>query len=89
MSYQFRITDEAVADLARLDRSVAQRILARIRWFADNFESVRHESLSGDLAGTFKLRVGDYRVLYTVDHGPRETVIRAIQHRSEVYRDRG
>ncbi len=89
MSYEFRITDEAVADLARLDRSVAQRILSRIRWFAGNFESVRHESLSGGLAGTFKLRVGDYRVLYTIDHGLREAVIRAIQHRSEVYRDRG
>ena len=87
MSFEFRITNEALADLGRLDRTTAQRILTRVRWFSDNFETVRHESLGGVLSGTFKFRVGDYRVLYDIAHGPREVVIHAVQHRSQVYRD--
>ncbi len=34
----------------------------------------------------FRLRVGDYRILYTVDYGNRALSISAIGHRREVYR---
>ncbi|PYX05368.1 MAG: addiction module antitoxin [Acidobacteria bacterium] len=34
----------------------------------------------------FRLRVGDYRVLYTLKHESRVVTISAISHRREVYR---
>lgn len=82
-----RISDRAARDLAGLDRAVAQRIIARIRWLAENLSQIRPESLTGELAGLFKLRVGDYRVIYQIlDEGT--ILILAVGHRREIYRQR-
>ena len=82
------MTDEARDDLARLDKASARRVLRRIQWLSDNAEQARRDALTGDLSGYFKLRAGDYRVLYVVDDAAEEIVIRGIGHRSSVYRGR-
>lgn len=46
-------------------------------------EGRRGESLSGEFAGLFRLRVGDYRVIYALtDEG---YLVLRIGHRREVY----
>lgn len=35
---------------------------------------------------TFRIRIGDYRVIYTVDDENRDVVIETIRHRREAYR---
>ena len=65
MTYAVEFTDTAQDDLSRLDKTVAQRVLDRLRWMADNAESVRHRALTGPLQRVFSLRIGDYRALYT------------------------
>ena len=62
--YHVEFTPNAEADLARLEALVAQLVLNRLRWLAENFEAIRTEALTGRFSGVFKLRVGDYRVLY-------------------------
>jgi len=84
--YQIRVLDAAAHDLARLDPAVARRIVNRIRWFAENLDDIKPEALTGDLAGLYKLRVGDYRVVYELLHSEQEIVIYLIGHRREVYR---
>jgi len=37
-------------------------------------------------SGGFRLRVGDYRVLYSVDDDGRRVVIYSVAHRREAYR---
>ena len=66
--YQIRIQDAAARDLARLDPTVARRIVNRIRWLAENLDDVKPEALTGDLAGFYKLRSGDHRVVYEILH---------------------
>ena len=85
MSFSIRITDEAIADLRRLDRSIAQRLVNKARWTAEHFEDLRHQELKGDLAGLYKLRVGNVRVIYSVDHERRELVVRGAGLRSDIY----
>jgi len=63
-----RILDAATRELARLDKSVGPRIVERIHWLAANLEAVGLEALAGDLTGLYKLRVGDYRVIYEILH---------------------
>ena len=60
-------TEQAIKDLEKLDKPIVQRILARITWFSKNFESVVPEYLSGEFRGAFRFRVGDWRVIYTVE----------------------
>ncbi len=86
--YSVRILDAAAKELARLDKPVGRRVVERINWLADNLDEVDTEALAANLAGLYKLRVGDYRVLYEVLHGERLIVIHAVGHRREIYRKR-
>ena len=84
--YNVEFTPDAESDLGRLDKSIAQRVLEKLRWLAENFDSVRLEALTGQWQGMFKLRVGDYRVLYTYDQEKREIIVHFARHRREVYK---
>ncbi|MEO8498470.1 MAG: hypothetical protein ABI614_25685 [Planctomycetota bacterium] len=43
--YELRILDLAARDLQKLDTQIARRILARLRWLAENFDNIRPEAL--------------------------------------------
>ncbi|MBM3334691.1 type II toxin-antitoxin system RelE/ParE family toxin [Candidatus Sumerlaeota bacterium] len=79
-------TDGAEADLARLDKPIAQRVLKRLRWLAENFETITPETLTGQWQGVFKLRVGNYRVLYACDRAEQKITVHFVRHRREVYK---
>ncbi len=79
-------TAKAEDDLTQLDRNIAQRILKKIRWLAENFDVIQPEILTGQWAGVNKLRVGDYRVLYTVVEEQQRIVIHVIRNRRDVYK---
>jgi mRNA interferase RelE/StbE len=64
MSYLIEYEPEAIADLEKLTQTVRERIVKKINWLAENFDQINPQSLTADLAGLFKLRVGDYRVIY-------------------------
>jgi len=83
--FQVEFTAGAQSDLARLDKPMAQRVLKKLRWLAENFEAVTPEVLTGQWQGVFKLRVGDYRVLYTSDLEKQKIIVRFVRHRREVY----
>ena len=88
MTYDVKFTDTVERDRSRLDRTTAQQVIDRLRWLADNAESVRHTALAGPLRGAFRLRVGDYRAIYTYDRTERKIVVHFVRHRSQVYRIR-
>ncbi len=86
--YSLRILDAATRELAALDRQVASRIAKRVQWLAENIDAIKPLPLSGELSSLYKLRVGDYRVLYEILSAERLLVIHAIGHRREIYRPR-
>ena len=69
--YTLVFTEDAAADLARLDKAVAARIVSKLEWLAQNAETVQHVALTGDWSGYYRLRVGDYRAIYTLDREGR------------------
>jgi len=86
--YRLRILDAATRQLQHLDKPSGLRIVERINWLAANLDSIKPEPLTGDLSDFYKLRVGDYRVLYQIVHEEKSVVIHAIGHRREIYRKR-
>lgn len=84
--YQLHLLDAAIDDLAQLNQSIARRIVKRLRWLAENLENLRLETLTGDLLGFYKFRVGDYRVLYEIFRTEKTLVIHRIGHRREIYK---
>ena len=41
--------------------------------------------LKGELAGYYRYRVGDYRVVYSIDDEQKQVFVLIIKHRGEVY----
>lgn len=72
-------------DLRRVDSKQALRILAAIER-ALKTRGRGGEALTGSFAGLFKLRVGDYRVVYA--RTDRGYLVLRVAHRREVYRGR-
>lgn len=85
--YDIQFLDAAIDDLTRLDSAIARRIVARLNWLVENLGDVEHIPLKGNLSGLFKLRVGDFRVLYQPLHQEQLLVVHQIGHRRDVYRD--
>ena len=84
--YDVDFTSIAVDDLERLNKPIAQRIFTKIHWLADNFDALTPESLTGQWKSMYKLRVGDYRVLYTFSAAENSIVVHFVRHRREVYK---
>lgn len=86
--YHVEFTPAAMEDLARLSKPIAQRILTKIRWLVENFAMLTPEPLTGQWASVYKLRVGDFRVLYTFDNAEASITVHFVRHRREVYKPR-
>jgi mRNA interferase RelE/StbE len=86
LTYQVHFTPEALDDLSHLDAPIARRIADKIQWLADHFDQIQPETLTGPFAHLFKLRSGDWRVLYTTDPVQRIITVHVIAHRSKVYK---
>jgi mRNA interferase RelE/StbE len=86
--YRVRVLKAATRDLAKLDKPTGRRIVERINWLAENMDDIKLEALSGDLAKFYKLRVGNYRVIYEIFQDEQIILIHQIGHRREIYRSR-
>jgi len=77
-------TEGAVRDLQELDTQVVRRILKKLDWVSSNFARVVPKPLTGEFKGTYKLRVGDWRVICTIEGDGM--IIQNIGHRREIYK---
>ena len=76
-------TAPARADVRRIDRPNAMRILTALHRFAETGEG-DIKKLQGD-SEELRLRVGDYRIRFTEE--PHDTlIIHSVRHRSDAYR---
>ncbi|WP_076488366.1 type II toxin-antitoxin system RelE family toxin [Alkalispirochaeta americana] len=83
MEYAIDLKPKAVKDLRRIEKAQAIRV-------ADSLERLQHD-LQGDVkkltnhTPEYRLRVGDYRVLFEID-GTDRVIVYRIMHRREAYR---
>jgi mRNA interferase RelE/StbE len=83
--YALQFSDRALASLKHLDKPVTQRILSKLEWLTANAAVIVHTPLTGDWSGFYRLRVGDYRVIYRLDLENHLIVVEIIGHRRDVY----
>jgi len=82
--YELVITRSAERELKTLSPEMIRRIATRLRVLAVNQHPPQSKRLTN--SANFRLRVGDYRVIYAVDDMARTVTIFAIGHRRDVYR---
>ncbi len=56
--YQIRFTQKGLEQMGQLNKPVAQQVLKKLRWMAENFEQSTHIPLVGNLKGVFKFKSG-------------------------------
>ena len=89
MAWRIEFLPQAEKELARLDRQIAQRILrfldARLRTARD--PRSLGEALRGEVLGKYwKYRVGNYRVICSIQDDRIVITVIKVGHRSGVYR---
>jgi len=85
-SWLLKFSPGASKDLSKLDSETCLRVIEKLEWFSENFDSILPQVLHAELNAFFKLRVGDWRVMYKIDWIEHVIVIRYIEHRSKVYK---
>jgi mRNA interferase RelE/StbE len=84
MPYQIIIKRSAEKELNALPAALRDRIANRLLALEDNPRPTGIKKLQG--AESYRLRIGDYRVLLTIDDQRQQVMIVAIGHPREVYR---
>lgn len=84
--YRVEFTPNAINNLESIDRVIVQRIFHKIRWLSENFEHIIPETLTADFSGMCKLRIGNWRLIYTVRQSERIIRILMVGHRSDIYK---
>ena len=82
--YELEVLTAAKRQLAALDGSVRKRVAARIDSLAEEPRPSGCKKLTG--SEHWRIRIGDYRVIYDIDDGRLVVLVIRAGHRREVYR---
>jgi mRNA interferase RelE/StbE len=85
MTYQVVLDRAAEKDLAKLPGDVRERAKSRIARLATIPRPPQSEKLAGP-TGLWRLRAGDYRIVYSIDDGRQTVRVELVKHRKDVYR---
>ncbi len=83
VEYKILIKPSAVKELERIPKKVAGLIIKKIRALSQNPRPIGCQKLSGQ--ERYRIRQGDYRVVYGIDDKNALIEIVKIAHRKEVY----
>ncbi len=84
MSYETIVERKARKAIARLPSTVYERITNAIKGLAEDPHPRNSLKLQGREG--YRLRVGDYRIIYQVDEGAGEVRVLEVFHRQRDYR---
>ncbi len=84
MAYKVLIKASAEKDIRRLPRNVRERVASAILALREEPRPPGVRKLKGKEG--WRIRVGDYRVVYQIDDTLRQVTIYRVRHRRDVYR---
>lgn len=91
MAWIIKVDDRAKKALAKLDKPVAKRITTFLRERVATLDDPRSigEALKGSVLGEFwKYRVGDYRLICSIEDEELRILLVRVGNRKEVYKSR-
>jgi mRNA interferase RelE/StbE len=83
-NYSVELKPSAKKELDRLSSTLTQRIFPRLRSLASDPRPPGCKKLKGS-EHHWRIRVGDYRIVYTIDDRRRLVEVTRIRHRNDVY----
>jgi len=83
--YEVYLERSAENDLKRLPTSTLDRIVHQIKTLAENPRPLGCRKITGS-KNDWRIRIGDYRVLYEVNDRAKAVMVMRVRHRREAYR---
>jgi len=85
VTYAVHVRPRALRDLDELPADVRRRVLTRLEALAENPRPQNAEHLTHPFRGILRLRIGNYRVSYSIDEKARVVDVWRAGHRSTFY----
>ena len=85
MTYRVEISSSAAKSLARIEKQTRLRIVGAIELLAVEPRPPGAKMLRGGDHGRWRARVGDYRIVYTIEDDRMVILVLRVAHRREVY----
>ena len=83
MTYRVLYAREAAKSIAKLDKTVKERVRKAVARISEHPELGK--PLTGLLSGRWSYRAGDWRILYRVRRSELLILVLTVGHRSDVY----
>lgn len=87
MTYAVHIAPAAERQLRKLDPQARRRVQAAIDLLATNPRPPKATQLVGG-AGEWRVRTGDYRIVYEIEEGRLVVLVLRVGHRRDIYKPR-
>jgi mRNA interferase RelE/StbE len=84
-SYEIQWKSSATRDLHNIDSQQIPRIIKAVESLANNPFPPQHRKIRGSVRD-YRIRIGDYRVVYQVHTKSRAVIIYHVRHRRYAYR---
>ena len=85
VSYRLVFTEDGEFSIKSLDQNIRQRVFDKLKWFIQNADNIKPLPLKSNLSGLYKLRVGDYRIIYEIDLKDKVVTVHKVGHRKDIY----
>ncbi len=84
--YTVKFTPTAAQSIKRLPPDIKRRVKYKLEWLAEQIDIIRPVPLRGKFKGLYKLRVGNYRIIYEIDREKFLIIVHLVGHRREIYK---
>lgn len=85
--YRIAYSNQAQKAIKKLSKNIASKIVEKLSDLVSGNENLDVKKLSGYEDARYRLRVGDYRIIYAVWEHQVVVYIIEVGHRREIYRD--
>lgn len=84
--YEVILYPDAQEFYATADKALAKKIARCLEQLEQNPQAHPNiKPLKGNYSGYYRYRIGDYRVIYSIDDEDMQVLVDTIAHRSQVY----
>ena len=83
--YEIYLERTAEKDLKKLDKTLFNRIVIRIKELSKKPRPRGCRKIAGS-DNDWRIRVGDYRIIYEIDESAKSIKVMRVKHRGGVYR---
>jgi mRNA interferase RelE/StbE len=84
--YKLEVKNIAIKELSKIRPDIGVKLLSAIESLA-SIPRPRQSHKLHSSNNSYRLRVGDYRVLYQIDDDSRQIMVYHVGHRRDVYRE--